>query len=108
MPRVMPSFAVDTLPEELWSAGNLYRFFGQDLHFCVGDGVRTIELNGRQVAHGATPFVHFADAVTDASALNRWRFDLGWLVVAAIGGYLAVASLLRRTLRRPSRDTYRR
>jgi hypothetical protein len=101
MPQVMPSVAVDTLPEGLWSAGNLYRFFGQDLHFCVGDGVRTIELNGRQVAHGVRPFVDFADDVTDETAVSRWRFDLGWLVVGALAGYLALAGLGRRLIKRP-------
>ena len=100
MPQVIPSFAVDTLPERLWSAGNLYGFFGQDLHFCVGGSVRTIELNGRQVAHGARPFVDFAEGVTDDVALSRWRFDLGWLVVGAIAIFLALVGLGRRIIKR--------
>lgn len=52
---------VDFLPERLWKPGNLH--LGCRLHFCddvAPDGapdtfVRTIEWNGRAVAHGRRP-----------------------------------------------------
>jgi hypothetical protein len=61
---------VDELPSRLWKSGNLYMpfnhrpfsylpesstFTGHRLHFCVGDGVRTVEWDGREIAQGNKP-----------------------------------------------------
>jgi hypothetical protein len=45
---------VDDIPRRLWRPLNLY--LGGRLHFCVGDGVRTVEWNGRVLASGRLPF----------------------------------------------------
>ena len=53
------SWLVDLLPPRLWKAGNNY--LTARLHFCVGhsphDGptVRTVEWQGRELAHGTNP-----------------------------------------------------
>ena len=55
---------VDVLPIRLWRPGNLS--VGRRLHFCVGSpsqahagqSVRTVEWNGREIAHGHRPFPH--------------------------------------------------
>jgi len=62
---------VDGLPSRLWKSGNLYILFNHrpfsylpevrhspnTLHFCVGDGVRTVEWDDREIARGAKPFI---------------------------------------------------
>lgn len=59
------SWLVDRLPSRLWEPGNNY--LRARLHFCVGRGpddhrtVRTIEWQGRDVAHGVQPFRGFHD-----------------------------------------------
>jgi hypothetical protein len=101
---VVPPPLVDALPERLWSLGNLYQFFGQSLHFCVGgDGtasLRTIEVNGHEVGQGRKPFRDFVQPLDGEAGSRRWRFDLGWLVVGGIAAYIAVALTLGRVLRR--------
>jgi hypothetical protein len=55
--RVLAS-VVDALPIRLWQPANL--FVGGRLHFCAGSpghpgapaSVRTVEWNGREIAHG--------------------------------------------------------
>jgi hypothetical protein len=85
MPTPLPPTVIDALPEALWASGNLYRLFGQDLHFCVGGqgstSVRTIELNGRELGHGERPFTDFVDAPSTEVQLRRWQLDLGWVVI---------------------------
>jgi hypothetical protein len=107
MSRLLPPPLVDAMPEELWSAGNLQQLFGQSLHFCVGDGVRTIELNGREVAQGRRPFTDFVLTPSTGTGLRRWRVDLGWLVVGAVSVYLGGAAILSRIIRGPSSDIQR-
>jgi hypothetical protein len=106
--QLLPGVLVDGLPERLWSLGNLYQFFGKPLHFCVGGGVRTIEIEGREVAHGRKPFLDFHSAESTESGLRRYGFDLGWLVVGAVGLWIAAAALAARILRRPDGDLRRR
>src|SRR4051812_41930985 len=108
MSRLMPPPLVDALPEQLWSTGNLQQLFGQSLHFCVGDGVRTIALNGREVAQGRRPFTDFVPAPSTSTGLRRWRVDLGWLVVGAVAVCLGGAAIVSRVIRGRSRDIYRR
>lgn len=56
------ALAVDVLPFRLWRPANLS--VGGRLHFCVGSpghtgaakSVRTLEWNGRQIAHGHRQF----------------------------------------------------
>ena len=63
---------VDGLPRRLWRPGNLYMPFNHrpfsylpersnlahhSLHFCVGDGVRAVEWDGREIARGAKPYI---------------------------------------------------
>jgi hypothetical protein len=62
---------VDALPSLLWKSGNLYMPFNHRpfsdlpkgtslstaLHFCVCDGVRTVEWDGQEIAEGSSPFV---------------------------------------------------
>jgi hypothetical protein len=104
MPTILPPRAVDALPEGLWSSGNLYRLFGQDLHFCVGGygstSVRTIEINGGEVAHGARPFEDFIDAPSTDAQLRRWQLDLGWILVGATAIAVLAVAALGRNLRR--------
>jgi hypothetical protein len=47
---------VDRLPIDWWRPANLHRIAGLELHFCVDDHGRTIELNGRVVAQGKRSF----------------------------------------------------
>jgi len=108
MSRLLPPPLIDVLPEQLWSTGNLQQLFGQSLHFCVGDGVRIIELNGREVAQGRRPFTDFTPAPSTGTGLRRWRVDLGWLVVGAVAAYLGGAAIVSRVVRGPSRDIGRR
>ncbi len=101
---IVPPLLVDALPEQLWSSANLYQVFGQSLHSCVGGegstGVRTIEINGREVDHGRLPFTDFAEPLSAEGQLRRWRFDLGWLLVGGVAIYVAFALRLSRLLRR--------
>jgi hypothetical protein len=68
----MRASIVDGLPSRLWKSGNLYMPFNHwpfsylpesstftehTLHFCVGDGVRTVEWDDREIARGAKPFI---------------------------------------------------
>jgi hypothetical protein len=103
-PHLVPAFFVDALPEELWSAANLFQFFGQRLHFCVGGdgprGVRTIELDGVEVAQGRMPFTDFVDGLSTEGELRRWQFDLGWLVIGALAMYLVAVVAGHRILSR--------
>lgn len=108
MSRLVPPALVDALPEQLWSTGNLQQLFGRSLHFCVGDGVRTIELNGREVAQGRRAFSDFVPAPTTGTGLQRWRVDLGWLVVGAVAVYLGGAAIVSRVVRGSSSDIRRR
>ena len=108
MSQLVPAPLVDALPEQLWSPGNLQQLFGQSLHFCVGGGVRTIELNGREVAQGRRPFTDFVPASSTGTGVRRWRIDLGWLVVCAVGAYLGGAAMVSRVIRGRSRDIARR
>jgi hypothetical protein len=54
--RLLPGFVVDRLPIDWWRPGNLRRIAGLDLHCCVDDHVRSIELDGRVVAQGKRLF----------------------------------------------------
>ena len=56
--RLLPAFVVDRLPIAWWRPGHLHRVLGRELHFCDGDHVRTIEWNGRTVAHGKRVFAY--------------------------------------------------
>ena len=66
--------AVDALPFRLWRPANL--FIGGRLHFCIGspghagapESVRTVEWNGREIAHGHHPF-------PDEEWDRRWSTD---------------------------------
>ncbi len=84
------SALVDLVPARLWSAGNLYLVFGRQIHLCVGDGARTVEVNRLEVARGRKPL---GDAHADASG-SLWEqlavVDLGWTAVAAILAVLTV------------------
>lgn len=52
------AWVVDALPFRLWRPANL--FMGRRVHFCMGSpghaeaapSVRTVEWNGREIAHG--------------------------------------------------------
>ena len=101
MSQLMPAVLVDILPARLWSLGNLYEFFGRRLHFCVGDGVRTIELDGREVAHGRSSSLEFHEAEGTETQLRRYGFDLGWLVAGAVGLWIAAGVVAVRFFRRP-------
>lgn len=61
---------VDRLPRKLWAPGNFFMPFNHRpisylpeswkvadhrLHFCVADGRRTVEWDGREVARGTRP-----------------------------------------------------
>lgn len=97
----IPTVVVDVLPERLWFYGNLYRVFGRDVHFCVADGgLRTVEVDGDEVGRGR-PIGDVPDAPEDPRVVD-WlgRFDLGWVVSAALLGLISVVTLARR----PSRD----
>jgi hypothetical protein len=59
---------VDILPRRLWRPSNFFMPFNHrplpaswsltdhTLHFCVADGRRTVEWDGREVARGTRPF----------------------------------------------------
>ncbi len=57
------SWLVDRLPSRFWKPGNIY--LRARLHFCVGRGpdhhrtVRTVEWEGREIAHGIQPVPGF-------------------------------------------------
>jgi hypothetical protein len=93
---VVSAWVVDILPDRLWALGNLYRIFGRDLHFCVGDGHRTIELDGVEIAQGRMTFVDFREPPSDESAQLISRLDLGWIGVAALSVAIAFGVLSRR------------
>jgi hypothetical protein len=87
------SAVVDLVPARLWSAGNLYLVFGRQVHLCVGDGARTVEVGGRKVARGRRPL---GDAHGDASGPVWERLavvDLGWTAVAVVAAILAVLTV---------------
>jgi len=87
------SAVVDLIPARLWSAGNLYLVFGRQVHLCMGDGARTVEVDGREVARGRKPL---DDALGDASGPVWERLgvvDLGWTAVAAVAALLAVLTI---------------
>ena len=42
MSLTVPADVVDSLPEKLWSLGNVFKLFDRDLHFCTRE-TRTIE-----------------------------------------------------------------
>jgi hypothetical protein len=93
----VPGGLVDILPEALWSTANLYRVFGRRLHFCVGDGLRTVEVDGVELGHGQRRVVKVHDAASDRVAALAWRVDLGWLGVFILGALaIAAAALTRR------------
>jgi hypothetical protein len=63
---------VDALPSRLWKPGNLYMPFNHrpfsylpecstftehTLHFCVEEGVRTVEWDDREIARGTVPYL---------------------------------------------------
>jgi hypothetical protein len=54
--HVVLARVVDALPQQLWHPLNTY--IGGRLHFCAGDGVRTVEWNNRVLAFGRRPFPH--------------------------------------------------
>ena len=62
--RVVLGRVIDALPLSLWKPANLY--LGARLHFCSGpahtdglpESVRTVEWNGKEIAHGSRPFPH--------------------------------------------------
>lgn len=90
---------IDALPERLWWPANLYRLFGAEVHLCT-DGRRTIELNGRQIAHGHREFRGQAWTPTSAVQDRVYETDLGWTAakLAALG--FVVVLVLRRAARR--------
>lgn len=54
--QCVTGWIVDALPRRLWRPLNMY--FGARLHFCMHDGVRTVEWNDRILARGRRPFPH--------------------------------------------------
>jgi hypothetical protein len=57
--RLIPALVVDVIQLRLWSPGNLRTIGPFNVHFCAST-VRTIEINGRQIAEGSElfPFDH--------------------------------------------------
>ncbi len=106
MSLAVPSALVDALPTQLWSLGNLYRVFGRTLHFCVGDGQRTIELDGNEIGHGRKPFAEFHDAPSDRASDLAWRVDLGW--TALLASAIVLVAVIARVARPASRDIQQR
>jgi len=87
------SAVVDLLPARLWSAGNLYLVLGRHVHLCVGDGARTVEVDGREVARGRKP-VGVAHGDASGSVWERLGdVDLGWTAVATVAAILAVLTV---------------
>ncbi len=89
--------AVDSLPERLWSVGNIYLVFGQRVHLCLGDGKRTVEVDGREVARGNRPLTGAPGEANTRLAEALWMVDLGWFALAGLGLVLLALVLARQT-----------
>lgn len=53
--NLIPARLVDRMPIRWWRPGNYHMFGPITLHFCE-EHVRTIEINGRSIAHGLKLF----------------------------------------------------
>jgi hypothetical protein len=50
--RTVVAMLVDSLPARLWLPANLHIIGSRTVHFCLGGGRRTVELDGREIARG--------------------------------------------------------
>jgi hypothetical protein len=87
------SAIVDLLPTGLWAAGNLYLVFGRQVHLCFGDGVRTVEVDGREVARGRRPVDPGSGEVSGPLAEVLGTADFGWITVVALSGAVALLAV---------------
>jgi len=95
MSNLVIASAVDALPSRMWALGNIYPVFGRRVHLCVGDGVRTVELDGREIARGRHVPARVEDVPSPFVEDVLQRFDLGWLAVGTMA-LLAVLALAGR------------
>jgi len=84
---------VDLLPARLWAAGNLYLVFGHRVHLCVGDGARTVEVDGQEVARGRRPIGDGHSEATGPIWERLWTLDLGWVAAVSLAAVLAVLAV---------------
>lgn len=56
--RLLPSFVVDRLPNELWRPGNLRWFGPLEIHLCDDGHVKSIQVSSRVVARGRKLFTY--------------------------------------------------